>query len=333
MTHNEMNMGGQAVIEGVMMRSEKYISVAVRKADGTIALKREENRPWGKRLKIFKFPFIRGGAVLIESVIHGTKALSWSADVAVENEDSERKKTSRDRNSIVSRLGTVITLLISFSFGLFLFFWLPLIFTQWFGFETGLVFNLVDGIFRLLMFGMYLALISMWREIRQILQYHGAEHKSIYALENDCSLTVDGARPFSTLHPRCGTSFLLIVMVVSIFVFMFLGKPETYADRIVRLLFIPVIGGISYEFIRLSGRFRDSKIARLFINPGLWLQKMTTREPDDDQLEIGIIALRSAMGETLDQDNIIHYDSNGQQRTSYSNDTSSSDEKAAISSR
>jgi len=307
--------------------------VAVRKADGTIALKREENRPWGKRFGLLKLPLIRGGAILIESVVHGTKALSWSADVAVENEDSDLKKTSHDRNTIISKLSTVLTLCISLSLGVLLFFWLPLVFTQWFGFETGFVFNLVDGMFRLLMFGIYLALISMWKEVRQIFQYHGAEHKSIYALENDCSLTVDGARPFSTLHPRCGTSFLLIVMVVSIFVFMFLGKPETYSDRFVRLFFMPVIGGISYEFIRLSSRFRDSKIARIFINPGLWLQKVTTREPDDDQLEIGIIALRSAMGETMDQDNIIHYDSNGERRTSYSNDTSSYDEEVAVSSR
>ncbi len=333
MSNKDVNMGGQAVIEGVMMRSEKYISVAVRKPDGTIAIKREENLPWGKRSKLFRFPFIRGGIVLIESLIHGTKALSWSADVAVENENDSKKSPLQERHPILAKLSTIFTLLIGFSLGLFLFFWLPLVFTQWIGFETGFGFNLIDGLFRLLMFGFYLAVISMWEEIRRIFQYHGAEHKSIYALENDCSLTIDGARPFTTLHPRCGTSFLLIVMVVSIFVFMFLGKPETYADRFIRLLFVPVIGGISYEFIRLSGKLRDNKIAKIFIQPGLWLQKVTTREPSDDQLEVGIIALRSAMGESLNLENIVHYTPDGQVRSRDTSGLSALDEELTVSSQ
>ena len=307
----EVNIGGQAVIEGVMMRSERYISIAVRRADGKIALKREEIRSWAKKFKFFKLPILRGSLILIESLIHGIGALSWSADVAIEEDKDDTKSRDQNNNSWKSKLSTAFTMIFGLGMGLFLFFWLPLVFTGWVGTETGFTFNLVDGIFRLTMFGLYLGLISMWKEIKRIYQYHGAEHKSIFALENDCPLTVEGARPFTTLHPRCGTSFLLIVMVMSIFVFMFLGKPETYADRFFRLLFVPVIGGISYEFIRLSGKYRDNKIARFFIYPGLMLQKVTTREPNDEQLEVGVTALRSALGEILDSDNIVHYESNG----------------------
>lgn len=307
----EVNIGGQAVIEGVMMRSHDYISVAVRKSNGMIAIKREEIRSWVKRSKVLKLPLVRGTVILIESLIHGIKALSWSADMAIEETDDKKDKPGQPENSWKSKLATILTMLFGLAMGLLLFFWLPLVFTGWVGAETGFTFNLVDGVFRLVMFGLYLGMISLWKDIRRIYQYHGAEHKSIFALENDNALTVDGARQFSTLHPRCGTSFLLIVMVVSILVFMFLGKPETYTDRFMRLLFVPVIGGISYEFIRLSGKFRDNKIARIFILPGLWLQKVTTSEPTDDQLEVGVLALRSAMGETLDEENIIHYDSRG----------------------
>jgi len=309
MPAGETNVGGQAVIEGVMMRSERYISVAVRKPDGKIALKRSENIPWTKRSKILKTPLIRGGIILIESLIHGIKALSWSADVAMETERDPAEKD--DSNSWKAKLGTFLTMVFGLAIGLLLFFWIPLVLTDWIGVESGFAFNAVDGLIRLIIFGLYVGLISLWKEIRRVFEYHGAEHKSIFALENDCPLTVDGAREFTTLHPRCGTSFLIVVMIVSIIVFMFLGRPETTSDRLIRFLFIPVIGGISYEFIRLSSKFRNNCIARFFTLPGLWTQKITTKEPDDEQLEVGLIALRSALGETLHEDNIVHYDNNG----------------------
>jgi uncharacterized protein YqhQ len=314
MPQNFVNIGGQAVIEGVMMRSPKYLSIAVRKPDGKIALFREVNKPWIKRKKIFNLPLIRGGIILIESLVHGIRSISWSAEIAIESErdESEEKNTKKKKkNAFKDKLGTALTLIWGLGLGLLLFFWIPLVLTDWVGAKTGFLFNLVDGIFRLLIFGIYLGLISMWKEIRRIFQYHGAEHKSIFSLEEDNPLTVEGARPMSTLHPRCGTSFLLIVMAVSIFVFMFLGRPETYGDRLIRLLFLPVIGGISYEIIKLSSKFRDNPIARIFIKPGLWLQKITTKEPSDDQLEIGLIALRSAMGEQMDGEDITHYNKEG----------------------
>ncbi len=315
MPQNFVNIGGQAVIEGVMMRSPKYLSIACRKPDGNIALFREVNKPWIKRYKFFNFPLIRGGVILIESLVHGIRSLSWSAEIAIEAEREENGEEvdpkKKKKNAFKDKLGTTLTLIWGLGLGLLLFFWIPLVLTDWVGAESGFMFNLVDGVFRLLIFGVYLGLISLWKEIRRIFQYHGAEHKSIYSLEEDNPLTIEGAKPMSTLHPRCGTSFLLIVMAVSIMVFMFLGRPETYGDRLIRLLFLPVIGGISYEIIKLSSKFRDNPIARVFIKPGLWLQKVTTKEPSDDQLEIGLVALRSAMGEQMEGDNIIHYNKDG----------------------
>lgn len=312
MIMSEVNVGGQAVIEGVMMRSEKYLSVAVRKPDGRIAVKRESIIPWSKRFKILKLPFLRGGVILIESLIRGINALSWSAEVAIDEVENGSDSGEAKQDSWKSKAATAVTLIIGLGVGIFLFFWVPLVLTDWIGVESGFSFNLVDGVIRMAIFGLYIGLISMWKEIRRVFQYHGAEHKSIFALENNCPLSIDGAKDFSTLHPRCGTSFLLIVMIVSMLVFIFfLGKPETYSDRFVRFLFLPVIGGIAYEFIRLSSKLRDNMIAKIFILPGLWLQKITTREPSEDQLEVGLIALRSAIGELLDSDNIVHYDKKG----------------------
>ncbi|MFC1477090.1 DUF1385 domain-containing protein [candidate division KSB1 bacterium] len=309
MALNEANVGGQAVIEGVMMRSEKYLSVAVRKPDGSIALKRDTNVSWTKRIKLFKLPVIRGGVILIESLIHGFRALSWSADIAMEAEDENH--TFEDTSSWKSRLSIFLTLVFGLAAGLFLFWWIPLVLTDWVGVESGFAFNAIDGLIRLAIFGLYIGLISLWKEIQRIFQYHGAEHKSIFALENDCPLTIDGAQKFTTLHPRCGTSFLLVVMVVSIIVFMFLGKPDTYAQRVERLLFVPIIAGISYEFIRFSGKKRNNPIAKIFIMPGLWLQKITTREPSAEQLEVGLIALRAAIGEIISEEIVTIYGKNG----------------------
>ncbi|MFC1513374.1 DUF1385 domain-containing protein [candidate division KSB1 bacterium] len=331
MPEKELNIGGQAVIEGVMMRSEKFLSIAVRRPDGKIALKRENNTPWSKRFKFLKIPFFRGGVILIESLIHGVKALSWSSEIAMTEEEKENE-AKKSKSELWSKIGTVFSLIIGLGVGFLLFFWLPLEITEWLGAETGTTFNLIDGGIRLAMFFLYIVLISLWKEIRRVFQYHGAEHKSIFALENDCPLTIEGAKPFTTLHPRCGTSFLLVVMVVSIMVFMFLGKPETFSDRMIRFLFLPVIGGISYEFIRFSSKHRDNKLTRIFILPGLWLQKITTKEPDDTQLEVGIVSLRSARGENLDSDNIVHYDDKGEIKITASDETSLSNEEVLVSS-
>ena len=175
--------------------------------------------------------------------------------------------------------------------GFLLFFYLPLWLTERFGVESSLAFNLIDGAFRLIIFLGYLLMISRWKEMKRVFQYHGAEHKTIYVFENDQDLTVANARPYTTLHPRCGTSFLLVVMLTSIFVFALLGKPETWGDRLLRFAFIPVIGGISFEFIRLSAKEKFARFLRPAVWPGLTLQKVTTAEPTDDMLEVAIAAL------------------------------------------
>lgn len=304
--NKKINVGGQAVIEGVMMRSPHAISVAVRKMSGDIVVKKEPFVSWTKRYKFLNLPIFRGAVVLIESIVLGIRALSFSGDIAIEEENQkEKSEKKKDKNNegieqeIVPskmsgwRLGLLV--LFSFGIGLLVFFYVPLILTDLVGVKSGFWFNIVDGVFRLLVFLLYLALITLIKDIRRIFQYHGAEHKSIFAFESKLDLTVSNAQRFKTLHPRCGTSFLLIVMIVSILVFLFLGRPESIAERLFRLLFVPVIGGISYELVRLSGKYSESKMASIFIAPGLWLQKITTKEPDDSQVEVAIAALQSSL--------------------------------------
>lgn len=296
-TEKKIMVGGQAVMEGVLMRSPESYAVAVRRPNGDIVVKKEPFQTVTQKFKLLGLPILRGGVILIEALILGVKALSFSGDIAMEEENKKNGKETSPK-SVWEKTWMVLTVLFSFALGLGLFFYVPLLLTGLFHFESGVAFNLVDGAFRLIFFLTYIYLISLWKEIGRVFEYHGAEHKSVFTFENKKDLSVNEARPFSTLHPRCGTSFLLIVMVVSILVFMFLGKPDSIAERLLRLAFVPLIGGISYEFIRLSEKASKNPISRLFVLPGLWLQKITTKEPDDSQLEVALVALRC----TLDLD-------------------------------
>ena len=289
------------MIEGVMMRSHDTYAVAVRRHDGSIFVRQKPFVSFVKRYRLFSLPLLRGAVVLIESLILGIQALSFSGDVVMED---ERPKDSLNptlnsrltsEKSLWSKLWFGITVLFSFAIGLFIFFYVPLLLTDLMGAETGFAFNLVDGILRLVIFLLYLVAISFMKDIRRIFEYHGAEHKSIFAFENKKNLVPAEAKLFTRFHPRCGTSFLLIVMIVSIFVFMFLGKPNDLGDRLLRLAFIPLIGGISYEFIRLSDAGSRINFWKPFIAPGLWLQRLTTQEPDESQLEVAIVALKCAL--------------------------------------
>ncbi|RMF63153.1 MAG: DUF1385 domain-containing protein [Calditrichaeota bacterium] len=237
--------------------------------------------------------------VLIESVVLGVKALTFSSDVAMEDEkpaDADVSEPASKKKGIFASIWLGVTVLFSFAAGLLVFFYLPLLVTEWTGVETGVMFNLVVGALRLSVFLPYLWGISRIRDIRRIFEYHGAEHKSIFAFETKKPLLPAAAKDESRFHPRCGTSFLLIVMVVSVLVFMFLGKPATVAERLLRLAFVPLIGGLSYELIRLSDSGAQMRFWRTLILPGLWLQRLTTREPDETQLEVAIVALKSALG-------------------------------------
>ena len=294
----KFQVGGQAVIEGVMMRSPKSFTVAIRKSNGQIMIKKEPYIALTERFKFLKIPIIRGAVVLIESLYLGIKALSFSAEEAMEEENPETKtldaKKEKKEETFVT-LWLILSLLMGFSLALFIFFYLPLILVELIGVKGGFLFNLIDGLIRITFFLIYIWAISLWKSMKRVFEYHGAEHKSIFAFEAGEDLTPENIKKYSTHHPACGTSFLLIVMVVSILVFMFLGRPHTISERLTRLLFVPLIAGISYEFTRLSRKRRNSKIVKILTTPGLWLQKITTKEPDEKQLKVAIAALKSAL--------------------------------------
>ena len=294
----KISVGGQAVIEGVMMRSPEYVSVAVRKPDGRILVKREAFLSWTKRFKVMGWPFVRGGVTLIESMVLGIRALNFSGEVAMTEEEREKAKNKAEskKDGAWQRFTMGATVVFALGLGLLLFFYVPLLLTDWVGVgDSGLMFNLVDGGFRLVIFLLYLFLISRWKEIRRVFEYHGAEHQSIFAFEDGKELVPENASAYTTHHPRCGTSFLLVVMLVSILVFVFLGRPHTVSDRLIRLLFVPVIGGLSYEIIRLSAKPSGRWLALSLTAPGLWLQRITTQRPDTSQLEVALAALKSAL--------------------------------------
>jgi uncharacterized protein YqhQ len=244
------------------------------------------------RFKFLNIPIIRGALNLIETLVVGIRSLSFSASQAVEEDEKNKNKKP---NKGVSSLAIFGSIVLALGLGFLLFFYLPLILTELFNVESGLLFNLIDGIFRLAIFLLYIYLISRWKEMRRIFQYHGAEHKTIYAFEAGKDLTTQNTRDFSTLHPRCGTSFLIVVMIVSIVVFVFLGKPETWSDRLLRFSMIPLIGGISFEFIKLSAKKRFKKFFSPAVWPGLLLQKITTQEPSEDMIEVAIAALDACL--------------------------------------
>ena len=286
----DLAVGGQAVIEGVMMRSPTALATAVRTPDGRIVIRKKPFKSIIRRLRFLNIPIVRGGIHLIETMGLGIDALMFSADQAISEERIDEKK-SRLTDTLMM-WGTVV---VAFALSLGLFFYLPLILTDLLGVEGTVWFNVVDGIFRVAMFVLYLWGISKLPDMARVFQYHGAEHKSIHAFEQHRELTPAGARPFTTLHPRCGTSFLFFVMLISTVVFVFLGKPHTVADRLERLAFVPLIGGLAYEAIKLSGRFAKAVWLKPLIWPGLMMQKITTKEPDDSQLEVSMAALKAVL--------------------------------------
>ncbi|MEA3485404.1 MAG: DUF1385 domain-containing protein [Candidatus Aerophobetes bacterium] len=299
MPKKEFDVGGQAVIEGVMMRSPKFITIAIRKANGEIIVKKDPYISFTKRVKFLNIPIIRGVVALVETLYIGIKALTFSANEAIEEEESKDAKETEakkdKKEEIFMNIWLFLMIILGIGLGFLLFFYLPLFLTDLVGVKTGWVFNLVDGTIRMGIFLAYIWLITLWKEMRRIFEYHGAEHKSIHTLEAGEELKPENMKKYPTLHARCGTSFLLIVMVVSIAVFMFLGRPKTLTDRLIRFSFIPLIAGISYELIKLSGKVKNNKLANILIAPGLWLQKMTTREPDEKQMEVAIASLKSAL--------------------------------------
>ena len=303
----KINVGGQAVIEGVMMRSPQRVAVAVRRPDGKIVLQNKPYVSFTKRKKIWGIPIIRGAVILIESMALGVKALTFSGDIAIAEEEKKEKNKSKNKikkkkKSGMSNLMLLGTVAFSLIFGFALFFYLPLILTDLLGAESGFWFNIVDGIIRIIIFLLYLSMIALWKDIRRIFKYHGAEHQTIFTFEDGKELNVKNANQYLQYHPRCGTSFIITVLLISILVFMLLGRPDTILERLIRFAFIPVIGGISYEVIKLSDKKKNNPIVKMFIKPGLWLQRITALKPDESMLEVAIVALKGSLGNKYGDD-------------------------------
>ncbi len=327
MSHTPVTVGGQAVIEGVMMRGPHGYAISVRRADGTIETESVPHLPLSKRKPFFRFPILRGAAGLFEMMAIGMKSLEWSANRAA-LDDPSIKKTDSDgavsAEAPISRAALAGTMALSMGFGILLFVILPNLGTHFLGKAgsggTGLnpfveeqspiLYNLVSGAIRLTLVVGYIYLISLMKDVQRLFRYHGAEHKAVSAFEAGKELTVENVRPFTRLHPRCGTTFIAITLLVSILVFAVFAKvvvavwPEfftlSFGMRKTLLIFghvliMPVVAGVCFELLRLGGRFPRNPLLRLLITPGFWFQHLTVKEPDDSMIEVSITALKSAM--------------------------------------
>jgi uncharacterized protein YqhQ len=282
-------IGGQAVLEGVMMRGPSNWSLAVRKPNGEIAQLNREIESVMKRHWFFRLPIIRGVIALGESLAIGFRALAISANYAAQEEDDDEVSTEIGRGALIFAFAIAI------GFALLLFKVTPALVTSWLPIEETGLFVVVEGLIRVSIFIAYLALISLLPDLRRVFQYHAAEHKAINAYEAGDELEPERVQRYSLIHPRCGTAFLLWVMVIAIFVFAFFGQPAWYWLITSRILLLPVIAGIAYELIRFAGKHTGSKILMTLLAPGLWLQRLTTREPTLDQVEVSIRALKDVL--------------------------------------
>jgi uncharacterized protein YqhQ len=283
-----MTVGGQAVLEGVMMRTPSNWAVAVRKPDGEIAqVCKVITSPMAKR-RIYRLPVIRGVIALGESLAIGFRALAISANYAAQGEEGEEDLE-------LSRGQIIFAFAIAIGFALALFKVGPALITNQIGIETTQLFVVIEGLIRVGIFILYLVLISLLPDLRRLFQYHAAEHKAINAYEAGEELTPERVDRFSLIHPRCGTAFLLWVMVIAIFVFAFFGQPAWYWLIASRILMLPVIAGLAYELIRFAGKHQGNRIVMALLAPGLWLQRLTTRKPSLDQIEVSIRALEEVL--------------------------------------
>ncbi|MBD3392441.1 MAG: DUF1385 domain-containing protein [Chitinivibrionales bacterium] len=293
-------IGGQAVIEGVMMRSKHTVGWAVRRPDGEIVVEKYPFVSASKRFKLLKLPVARGAVSLFESLSLGLKALSRSADIAGEETGDAGAKTP-----VKDRIAIAFSMLLAFALAFGVFLYLPMKMLSFFvPEESALAFNLFAGAIRVAFFVAYLLLISMLKDIRRVFEYHGAEHKAIAAYEAGVKLTSDAMKPFRTHHPRCGTSFILVVTLICVFMFALVDAliihfsgpyPTVLARVLTHLVLLPAVSGASYEVLRFSSEHHHVFPVNLLVAPGLWLQRITTREPDDEQMGIAATALEAVL--------------------------------------
>jgi uncharacterized protein YqhQ len=284
-------IGGQAVLEGVMMRGATNWSVAVRKPNGAIAQVQRPIESAMAKHRLLRLPIVRGVVALGESLAIGFRALAISANYAAQDENAaEHEEPSTE----LSRGALIFAFAVAIGFAIALFKVTPALITDFIGIDAGW-FVIVEGLIRVTLFVAYLGLISLLPDLKRVFQYHAAEHKAINAYEAGEPLEPERVQRFSLIHPRCGTAFLLWVMVIAIFVFAFFGRPAWYWLIATRILLLPLIAGIAYELIRFAGRHTGNRVLMTLLAPGLWLQRLTTREPTLDQLEVSIRALRDVL--------------------------------------
>ena len=305
-SNDDVLVGGQAVYEGVMMRSPQGYSVAVRRQDGSVRVIKETIKTAGEKWKIFKLPIFRGIGVLGQALVLGIKALRFSTEEAMLDVEGSTPAKEKAEESVQESptpqkvspwvIGSSVVLALGVNIGLLVA--MPLFVTNLLqsrlGFESYLLFNAIDGVLRVTTFVLFLLLLSWMKDMRRVFEYHGAEHKTVYNFEARETLTIENAKKYSTLHPRCGTSFLLVLMIVSILVFSLAHFDSFVIKLLARIVLLPLIAGISYEVIRFSAKHPRS-LLRLVTYPGLLLQKITTKEPDNSQLATAIKALEEAL--------------------------------------
>ncbi len=301
-------MGGQAIIEGVMMKGAKCTAIAVRKPNGKIEIKKESNTSIIKKYKILNIPFIRGIFILIESLVSGMKALNYSASFFEEDDNSEPSKFEKWlEDKFGDKLNDIIVGLSMFMgiiMAVLLFMALPTFIASLFKGIVGsnIVMHFIEAVIRIGILIAYMWIVGKMDDMNRLYQYHGAEHKTIFCYENEMPLTVENVKKFTRFHPRCGTNFLFLTMFVSIIVFAFTGWGGLLQRLILRIVLLPVVSGVTYELIRWLGK-NNSKLSKLIAYPGLKLQELTTREPDASQIEVAIASLRAAEG--IDNEEIL----------------------------
>lgn len=315
---NPTKMGGQAVMEGIMMKGADRTAIAVRRADGTINVKEEPLKPRSKWMKI---PIIRGVAVFVDSLVTGVTTLMYSAEVLEEDIPEEEEYTPGKFETWLQEkygekgvfnflLYSSVAIALVISIGLFVL--LPTWLVGLCGrvISSPIALNLIEGVMRIIMFVIYIAAISQMNDIKRVFQYHGAEHQTIHCYENGLELTPENCASFETLHPRCGTSFLMFVMIISLLLFSFLGWPNVWVRLLSRIVLIPVVAGLSYELLRWAGS-SDSFVVKVLSVPGLLLQRLTTKVPDKSMLEVAIVAVKACLSDNEPKLRIYNVDSQG----------------------
>ncbi len=280
MSQKTFYVGGQALIEGVMMKTPNWVGAAARKPSGKIVTIRKKHKSLTEKCWILRLPLIRGIIFLAEMMVLGIKMLNWSAN------------QQGDENEQLSGWETGLVMILSFALAIALFVAAPYYLSRFFVETRGIAFNLIDGVFRIIIFVGYIWGIGLFKDVKRLYQYHGAEHMTVHCKEHGKALTPENVRKYSPVHLRCGTSLLMFVIIVSILLFSVINDTRWYVNVPLRILLIPIIAGISYELLKLSARFPRNIILRFFMLPGLWVQKITTRKPDKKQIEVAIAALK-----------------------------------------